>query len=314
MIEIEKPKIECAEISEDGRYGRFVVEPLERGFGTTIGNALRRVLLSSLPGVAVTSIKIDGVEHEFSAIPGVKEDVTEIVVNRKKLKAKLHTEYPKTLVLHAKGPMDVCAGDITRDAEVEILDPDMHIASLDEGAELNMEISLERNRGYVSAERNKQPNQPIGVIAMDSSFTPVTRVNYDVTNTRVGQITDYDRLTLEVWTDGTVRPDEAASLAARIINEHMLLFANLADSVTNVEIMVEKEDDKKGTLDMSIEDLELSVRSHNCLKRAGINTVEELVQRSEADMMKVRNLGRKSLDEVVQKLAALGLKLASSEE
>lgn len=314
MIEIEKPKIECAEISEDGRYGRFVVEPLERGFGTTIGNALRRVLLSSLPGVAVTSIKIDGVEHEFSAIPGVKEDVTEIVVNMKKLKAKLHTEYPKTLVLHAKGPMDVCAGDITQDAEVEILDPDMHIASLDEGAELNMEISLERNRGYVSAERNKQPNQPIGVIAMDSSFTPVTRVNYDVTNTRVGQITDYDRLTLEVWTDGTVRPDEAASLAARIINEHMLLFANLADSVTNVEIMVEKEDDKKGTLDMSIEDLELSVRSHNCLKRAGINTVEELVQRSEADMMKVRNLGRKSLDEVVQKLAALGLKLASSEE
>ncbi len=314
MIEIEKPKIECAEISEDGRYGRFVVEPLERGFGTTIGNALRRVLLSSLPGVAVTSIKIDGVEHEFSAIPGVKEDVTEIVVNMKKLKAKLHTEYPKTLVLHAKGPMDVCAGDITRDAEVEILDPDMHIASLDEGAELNMEISLERNRGYVSAERNKQPNQPIGVIAMDSSFTPVTRVNYDVTNTRVGQITDYDHLTLEVWTDGTVRPDEAASLAARIINEHMLLFANLADSVTNVEIMVEKEDDKKGTLDMSIEDLELSVRSHNCLKRAGINTVEELVQRSEADMMKVRNLGRKSLDEVVQKLAALGLKLASSEE
>ena len=314
MIEIEKPKIECAEISEDGRYGRFVVEPLERGFGTTIGNALRRVLLSSLPGVAVTSIKIDGVEHEFSAIPGVKEDVTEIVVNMKKLKAKLHTEYPKTLVLHAKGPMDVCAGDITRDAEVEILDPDMHIAALDEGAELNMEISLERNRGYVSAERNKQPNQPIGVIAMDSSFTPVTRVNYDVTNTRVGQITDYDRLTLEVWTDGTVRPDEAASLAARIINEHMLLFANLADSVTNVEIMVEKEDDKKGTLDMSIEDLELSVRSHNCLKRAGINTVEELVQRSEADMMKVRNLGRKSLDEVVQKLAALGLKLASSEE
>ena len=314
MIEIEKPKIECAEISEDGRYGRFVVEPLERGFGTTIGNALRRVLLSSLPGVAVTSIKIDGVEHEFSAIPGVKEDVTEIVVNMKKLKAKLHTEYPKTLVLHAKGPMDVCAGDITRDAEVEILDPDMPIASLDEGAELNMEISLERNRGYVSAERNKQPNQPIGVIAMDSSFTPVTRVNYDVTNTRVGQITDYDRLTLEVWTDGTVRPDEAASLAARIINEHMLLFANLADSVTNVEIMVEKEDDKKGTLDMSIEDLELSVRSHNCLKRAGINPVEELVQRSEADMMKVRNLGRKSLDEVVQKLAALGLKLASSEE
>ena len=314
MIEIEKPKIECAEISEDGRYGRFVVEPLERGFGTTIGNALRRVLLSSLPGVAVTSIKIDGVEHEFSAIPGVKEDVTEIVVNMKKLKAKLHTEYPKTLVLHAKGPMDVCAGDITQDAEVEILDPDMHIASLDEGAELNMDISLERNRGYVSAERNKQPNQPIGVIAMDSSFTPVTRVNYDVTNTRVGQITDYDRLTLEVWTDGTVRPDEAASLSARIINEHMLLFANLADSVTNVEIMVEKEDDKKGTLDMSIEDLELSVRSHNCLKRAGINTVEELVQRSEADMMKVRNLGRKSLDEVVQKLAALGLKLASSEE
>ena len=314
MIEIEKPKIECVELSEDGRYGKFVVEPLERGFGITIGNALRRVLLSSLPGVAVTSIKIDGVEHEFSAVPGVKEDVTEIVVNMKKLKAKLHTEYPKTLVLHAVGPMDVTAGDITADAEVEILDPDMHIASLDEGAELNMEITIERNRGYVSADRNKQPNMPIGVIPMDSSFTPVTRVNYDVTNTRVGQITDYDRLTLEVWTDGTVRPDEAASLSARIINEHMLLFANLAESVNNVEIMVEKEDDKKGMLDMSIDELDLSVRSYNCLKRAGINTVEELIQRSEADMMKVRNLGRKSLDEVVQKLAMLGLKLASSEE
>jgi DNA-directed RNA polymerase subunit alpha len=314
MIEIEKPKIECAELSEDGRYGRFIVEPLERGFGTTIGNALRRVLLSSLPGVAVTSIKIEGVEHEFSTIPGVKEDVTEIVINLKKLKAKLHTEYPKTLVLRAKGPMDVCAGDIAEDAEVEILDPDMHIASLDEGAELNMEITIERNRGYVSAERNKQPNQPIGVIPMDSSFTPVTRVNYDVTNTRVGQITDYDRLTLEIWTDGTVRPDEAASLSARIINEHMMLFANLAESVNNVEIMVEKEDDKKGMLDMSIDELDLSVRSYNCLKRAGINTVEELIQRTEADMMKVRNLGRKSLDEVVQKLAMLGLKLASSEE
>ena len=314
MIEIEKPKIECVELSEDGRYGKFVVEPLERGFGITIGNALRRVLLSSLPGVAVTSIKIDGVEHEFSAVPGVKEDVTEIVVNMKKLKAKLHTEYPKTLVLHAVGPMDVTAANITADAEVEILDPDMHIASLDEGAELNMEITIERNRGYISADRNKQPNMPIGVIPMDSSFTPVTRVNYDVTNTRVGQITDYDRLTLEVWTDGTVRPDEAASLSARIINEHMLLFANLAESVNNVEIMVEKEDDKKGMLDMSIDELDLSVRSYNCLKRAGINTVEELIQRTEADMMKVRNLGRKSLDEVVQKLAMLGLKLASSEE
>ena len=314
MIEIEKPRIECVEMSGDDKYGKFVVEPLERGFGTTIGNALRRVLLSSLPGVAVTSIKIDGVLHEFTTIPGVKEDVTEIVLNIKKLKAKLYSEEPKTLVLHAVGPKDVCAADITQDDEVEILNKDMHIASLDENAELNMEITIERNRGYVSADRNKQVGAPIGVIPVDSSFTPVTRVNYEVTNTRVGQITDYDRLTLEIWTDGTVRPDEAASLSARIINEHMALFANLADSVNNVEIMVETADDSNGTLDMSIDELDLSVRSYNCLKRANINTVEELIQKSESDMMKVRNLGRKSLDEVVQKLAMLGLKLASNEE
>ena len=294
--------------------GKFIVEPLERGFGTTIGNALRRVLLSSLPGVAVTSIKIDGVLHEFTTIPGVKEDVTEIVLNIKRLKAKLFSEEPKTLVLHAVGPKDVCAGDITQDDEVEILDKDLHIASLDEDAELNMEITIERNRGYVSADRNKQIGAPIGVIPVDSSFTPVTRVNYEVTNTRVGQITDYDRLTLEIWTDGTVRPDEAASLSARIINEHMALFANLADSVNNVEIMVETTEESNSTLDMSIDELDLSVRSSNCLHRANINTVQELVQKTESDMMKVRNLGRKSLDEVVQKLAMLGLKLASNEE
>jgi len=314
MNEFEKPRIECVEMSADDKYGKFVVEPLERGFGTTIGNALRRVLLSSLPGVAVTSIKIDGILHEFTTIPGVKEDVTEIVLNIKKLKAKMFGEEPKMLVLHAVGPKDVCAADITQDDEVEILNGDLHIASLDENAELNMEITIERNRGYVSADRNKQVGAPIGVIPVDSSFTPVTRVNYEVTNTRVGQITDYDRLTLEIWTDGTVRPDEAASLAARIINEHMALFANLADSVNNIEIMVEKDDENNSMMDMSIDELDLSVRSYNCLKRANINTVEELVQKSESDMMKVRNLGRKSLDEVVQKLATLGLKLASNEE
>ncbi|MBQ6475111.1 MAG: DNA-directed RNA polymerase subunit alpha [Clostridia bacterium] len=314
MNEFEKPRIECVEMSADDKYGKFVVEPLERGFGTTIGNALRRVLLSSLPGVAVTSIKIDGILHEFTTIPGVKEDVTEIVLNIKKLKAKMFGEEPKMLVLHAVGPKDVCAADITQDDEVEILNGDLHIASLDENAELNMEITIERNRGYVSADRNKQVGAPIGVIPVDSSFTPVTRVNYEVTNTRVGQITDYDRLTLEIWTDGTVRPDEAASLSARIINEHMALFANLADSVNNIEIMVEKDDENNSMMDMSIDELDLSVRSYNCLKRANINTVEELVQKSESDMMKVRNLGRKSLDEVVQKLATLGLKLASNEE
>lgn len=246
--------------------------------------------------------------------PGVKEDVTEIVLNIKKLKAKMFGEEPKMLVLHAVGPKDVCAADITQDDEVEILNGDLHIASLDENAELNMEITIERNRGYVSADRNKQVGAPIGVIPVDSSFTPVTRVNYEVTNTRVGQITDYDRLTLEIWTDGTVRPDEAASLSARIINEHMALFANLADSVNNIEIMVEKDDENNSMMDMSIDELDLSVRSYNCLKRANINTVEELVHKSESDMMKVRNLGRKSLDEVVQKLATLGLKLASNEE
>ena len=314
MNEFEKPRIECVEMSADDKYGKFVVEPLERGFGTTIGNALRRVLLSSLPGVAVTSIKIDGILHEFTTIPGVKEDVTEIVLNIKKLKAKMFGEEPKMLVLHAVGPKDVCAADITQDDEVEILNGDLPIASLDENAELNMEITIERNRGYVSADRNKQVGAPIGVIPVDSSFTPVTRVNYEVTNTRVGQITDYDRLTLEIWTDGTVRPDEAASLSARIINEHMALFANLADSVNNIEIMVEKDDENNSMMDMSIDELDLSVRSYNCLKRANINTVEELVQKSESDMMKVRNLGRKSLDEVVQKLATLGLKLASNEE
>nr|WP_122012821.1 DNA-directed RNA polymerase subunit alpha [Maliibacterium massiliense] len=315
MIEIEKPKVECVELSEDECYGKFVIEPLERGFGTTLGNSLRRVLLSSLPGVAVTSVKIDGVLHEFSTVPGVKEDVTQIVLNLKGLSARLHTEMPKMVIVDAKGPMEVTAGDIQPDGEVDILDPDMHIATLGEDATLHMEIMLEKNRGYVSSEKNKQPGQPIGVIPMDAIFTPVRRVNYQVTNTRVGQITDYDKLTLEVWTNGVVRPDEAVSLSAKILNEHLMLFVNLADNVNDVEIMVEKEESKKEKLlEMTIEELDLSVRSYNCLKRAGINTVEELVQRTEADMMKVRNLGRKSMEEVQQKLATLGLSLANNDD
>ncbi|MGI6005163.1 MAG: DNA-directed RNA polymerase subunit alpha [Christensenellales bacterium] len=315
MIEIEKPKVEYIELSEDNRYGKIVIEPLERGFGTTLGNALRRVLLSSLPGVAVTSVKIDGVQHEFSTIEGVTEDVTEIILNLKGLTAKLYIDQPKMLVIDAAGPCEVTAGDIQPNADVEILDPDMHIATLSDGARLHMEIMLEKNRGYVSADRNKQQNQAIGVIAMDSIFTPVRRVNYTVENTRVGQITDFDKLTLEIWTNGVVRPDEAASLSARILNEHLMLFVNLADNVNDVEIMVEKEENKKEKLlEMTIEELDLSVRSYNCLKRAGINTVDELTQCTESDMMKVRNLGRKSLEEVQQKLAGLGLGLASNDD
>lgn len=314
MTEFMRPTVTTEEVNDT--VARYIVEPLERGYGHTLGNSLRRVLLSSLDGAKATAIQIEGVQHEFTTAEGVIEDITDIVLNVKGLVFSALNDDVTEATAHvlAEGPCTVTGADLDVPTEFTLVNPEHVIATVADGGTLDMTIRIGVGRGYVSAERNKQPNQPIGVIAMDSSFTPVTRVNYDVTNTRVGQITDYDRLTLEVWTDGTVRPDEAASLAARIINEHMLLFANLADSVTNVEIMVEKEDDKKGTLDMSIEDLELSVRSHNCLKRAGINTVEELVQRSEADMMKVRNLGRKSLDEVVQKLAALGLKLASSEE
>ena len=313
MIEIERPKIECEEISDS--YGRFVVEPLERGFGTTLGNSLRRVLLSSLPGVAASSIKIDGVLHEFSTIEGVREDVTEIVLNIKELCVKLHGEGPKKVSISAHGECEVKAGDIIADADVEIMNPDLHIASLGPNGKLEMEIILEHGRGYVSADKNKRPDMPIGQIAVDSIFTPIRKVNFRVENTRVGQITDYDKLTLEIWTDDTIRPDEAVSLAAKILTEHLCLFINLTEHVQGVEIMVEKEEDKKEKiLEMTIEELDLSVRSFNCLKRAGINTVGDLIGKSEDDMMKVRNLGRKSLDEVIGKLASLGFKLSKEED
>lgn len=317
MIEIEKPRIETQDLSADGTYGKFVVEPLERGFGITLGNSLRRVLLSSLPGHAVTSIKIDGVLHEFSTIPGVKEDVTEIVLNIKGLTAKLHCDGPKTVIIDAEGPCDVTAANIKCDSEVEILNPEMHIATLGEGAKLYMEISLDRGRGYVSSERNKQnmANSVIGVLPVDSIYTPVSKVNYTVENTRVGQITDYDKLTIEVWTNGTITPQEAVSLAAKILTEHLNLFVDLSDKGSNAEIMVEKDNkDKEKVLEMTIEELDLSVRSFNCLKRAGINTVEDLINKSEDDMMKVRNLGRKSLEEVIQKLNNLGFDLRKEEE
>ncbi|MGI6115462.1 MULTISPECIES: DNA-directed RNA polymerase subunit alpha [unclassified Clostridium] len=315
MIEIEKPKIECVDRGDGDRYAKFVIEPLERGFGTTLGNTLRRILLSSLPGVAVTTVRIDGVLHEFSTIPGVAEDVAEILLNLKGISAKIHSDEVKTVVIDAQGAGEVTAGDIVCDSEVEILNPDLHIATLNEDAKLHMEITLERSRGYVSADRNKQPNMPIGVIPVDSIFTPIRKVHYAVENTRVGQITDYDKLTLELWTNGSISPEEATSLAAKILCEHLMLFVNLTENVGSVEIMVEKEEDKKEKiLEMSIEELDLSVRSYNCLKRAGINTVEELVMRSEGDMMKVRNLGRKSLEEVVQKLAGLGLSLRLNDE
>lgn len=313
MIEIEKPKLECVEITED--YGKFVVEPLERGFGTTLGNSMRRVLLSSLPGVAVTSVRIDGVLHEFSTIAGVKEDVTEIVLNLKELCCKLHCDGPKKIIIDAAGECEVTAGDMIPDSDVELINPELHIATLDSNAKLHMEVMLEHGRGYVPIERNKRSDMPIGEIAIDSIFTPITKVNFTVDNTRVGQITDFDRLTLEIWTDGSIKPDEAASLAAKILTEHLMLFINLTDHVQGVEILVEKEESKKEKiLEMNIEDLDLSVRSYNCLKRAGINTVEELVQRDEDEMMKVRNLGRKSLEEVQQKLSALGLSLRTNED
>ncbi len=313
MLDFEKPKLECVEMSEN--YGRFVVEPLERGFGMTLGNSMRRVLLSSLPGVAATSIRIDGVLHEFSTIEGVKEDVTEIILNLKGLICKLHSQGPKKVVIDAAGECEVTAGDILPDSDVEIINPELHLATLDENGKLHMEIMLDHGRGYVVADRNKRPDMPIGEIAVDSIYTPITKVNFTVDNTRVGQITDYDKLTLEIWTNGSIKPDEAASYAAKILTEHLMLFINLTDRIQGVEIMVEKEESKKEKiLEMNIEDLDLSVRSYNCLKRAGINTVEELVQRDEDEMMKVRNLGRKSLEEVQQKLAQLGLTLRSNED
>jgi DNA-directed RNA polymerase subunit alpha len=313
MLEIERPKIECKELSDN--YGMFVVEPLERGFGTTLGNCLRRVLLSSMPGAAASSVKIDGVLHEFSTVPGVKEDVTEIILNLKELRIKLHSDEIVTVAVHAVGECEVTAADIIHDADVEIVNPDLHIATLAEGAALNMEITLEKGKGYVSADKNKKPNMPIGIIAIDSIFTPITKVNFRVEDTRVGQTTDYDKLTLEVWTSGTIRPEEAVGIAAKIMYEHLALFSNLTDGVQTVEMRGENDGDGKDKiLDMVIEELDLSVRSYNCLKRAGINTIAELVERDEEEMMKVRNLGRKSLEEVQQKLAVLGLSLRSNDE
>ena len=315
MIEIEKPTIECIYSNEDPNYGKFVVEPLERGYGTTLGNSLRRILLSSLPGVAVTSVKIDGILHEFSTIPGVKEDVTEIILNLKKLAVKLNGENTKRVLINAIGPKEVTAADILGDSDVEIFNPELHIATLEENATLIMEINLARGRGYVPAEMNKDENTPISVIPTDSIFTPVRKVNFTVENTRVGQVTDYDRLVLEIWTDGSVTPSEGVSIGSKIMQEHLNLFVELTDSTENMEIMVEKEENQKEkALEMTIEELELSVRSFNCLKRAAINTVEELTHRSEEDMMKVRNLGKKSLDEVKHKLEELGLSLKQSDE
>jgi len=315
VLEIEKPKIEIGEMNEEHTYGRFTVEPLERGYGITLGNSLRRILLSSLPGAAVTSVKINGVLHEFSTIPGVVEDVTDIILNLKCLCLKMHSDEEKILYIDANQPGMVTAGDIVCDSDVEILNNDLSIATLSGDANLSMEITVSKGRGYVASERNKKNEHIIGIIPVDSSFTPVRKVNYNVENTRVGQITDYDKLTIEVWTDGSIRPDEAVSLSAKILNEHLRLFVGLTEAVSDVEIMVEKEEEQKDKiLEMSIEELDLSVRSYNCLKRAGINTVEELIQKNEDDMMKVRNLGKKSLEEVVNKLDELGLLLKKNDE
>lgn len=314
MIEIEKPTINKF-IDQDGCYGKFVVEPLERGYGTTLGNALRRILLSSLPGAAVTSVKIDGILHEFSTIPGVKEDVTEIILNLKKLAVRLEGESTKRAIINAVGPKDVTAADIICDSDMEIFNPDLHIATLEENDTLVMEINFARGRGYVPAEQNKNESTPISVIPVDSIYTPVTKVNFTVENTRVGQVTDYDRLVLEIWTDGSITPEEGVSIGAKIMQEHLNLFIQLTDTTDAMEIMVEKEEDQKEkALEMTIEELELSVRSFNCLKRAAINTVEELTQKTEDDMMKVRNLGKKSLDEVKAKLDELGLSLKPSDD
>ena len=315
MIEIEQPRIEVAELTEDGSYGKFVIQPLERGYGITLGNSLRRVLLASLPGVAVTSIKVDGIVHEFSTIPGVKEDLTEIVLNIKGLTAKLHGDEPKIVYIEAEGEGEVTAGSIKADSEVEILNPDMHIASLTSDGKLYMELTLDKGRGYVPAEKNKKPQSSIEVIPVDSIYTPVLNVNVTVEDTRVGNMTDFNKLTLEVWTNGTISAKEAVSLAAKILTEHLNLFVDLSHEGSSAEIMVEKDDKgKEKVLEMTIEELDLSVRSFNCLKRAGINTVEDLISKSEEDMMKVRNLGRKSLEEVVSKLESLGFSLSHDDE
>ena len=314
MVEIEKPRIECEEIPGDSSYGKYVVEPLERGYGTTLGNSLRRILLSSLPGTAVTSIKIAGVQHEFTTIPGIKEDVTEIVLNIKSIIAKLHCEETKTVHIEASGECVVTAGDIKADADVEILNPDLHIATLDSGATLNMEITLSHGRGYVPADRNKPTQNVIGTIAVDSIYTPVKKVNYTVEPTRVGTSSDFDKLTLEVWTDGTISSRDAVSLGAKILCDHFSLFTDLSDAMGSKSTVVEKaEAQRDKVLELTIEELDLSVRSFNCLKRANINTVEDLISKTEDDMMKVRNLGRKSLEEVINKLAMMGLSLASED-
>ena len=314
MIEIEKPRIVCLETPTDDSYGKYIVEPLERGYGTTLGNSMRRVLLSSLPGTAVTSIKIAGVQHEFSTIPGVKEDVTEIVLNVKSIIARLHTQTPKTVYIEATGEGEVTAGDIKADGEVEILNPDLHIATLGAGASLSMELTIGHGRGYVSAAKNKTPQMPIGTIPVDSIYTPVLKVNYTVENTRVGNQTDFDKLTIEVWTDKTITARNALSLAAKILVDHFTIFTDLSETVSGTSTVVEKpEQPKDKVLDMTIEELDLSVRSFNCLKRANINTVADLVSKTQDEMIKVRNLGRKSLEEVEHKLAQLGLSLASDD-
>ena len=315
-LRFEKPRVERVELSEDGSYGKYTVAPLQRGYGTTLGNSLRRMMLSSLEGAAISSIKIENIQHEFSTIPGVKEDVSEIVLNMKQVIIKLHSDGPKTVYIEAEGAGELCARDIKTDSDVEIINGDLHIATLNEDAKLYMEITINKGRGYISAEKNKALLQPlIGLIPVDSIYTPVEKVNYYVENTRVGQNTDFDKLTVEVWTNGTKTADEAISLSAKIINDHMMLFIQLTDEAMNVETMVEKEETKKEKiLDMTIEELDLSVRSYNCLKRAGINTVEDLTLRKEEEMMKVRNLGRKSLDEVIGKLKELKLTFAPDED
>ena len=314
MVEIEKPRIECIDSLEDSSYGKYVVDPLERGYGITLGNSLRRILLSSLPGTAATSIKIAGVQHEFSTIPGVKEDVTEIVLNVKKIIAKLHCQGTKTVYIDASGECEVCAGDIKVDGDVEILNPDLHICTLGPDATFNMEITLSHGRGYVPADRNKPAQSVIGVIPIDSIYTPVYKVNYTVENTRVGNMTDYDKLTLEVWTDSTISARDAVSLGAKILSDHLSLFTDLSEAVASKTTVVEKaESHRDKVLEMTIEELDLSVRSFNCLKRANINNVEDLISRTGEDMMKVRNMGRKSLEEVQNKLAMMGLSLASDD-
>ena len=315
MIEFEKPNIKCLEMDEDKNYAKFVCEPLERGYGITIGNSLRRILLSSLPGSAITSVKIDGVLHEFATVPNVVEDVPEIIINLKSVNLKQDGNEEKVLRVDFKGPGELKAGDIITDGTIEVLNPDLHIATVSEGGHLVMELTADKGRGYNNAEKNKKQDQSLGVLPIDSIYTPVKKVNYTVENTRVGQMIDYDKLTIEVWTNGSLSPDEALSLAAKVMTGHLELFIDLSEATKNTQVMVEKEESKKEkVLEMSIEDLELSVRSFNCLKRAGISTVEDLTNKTEADMMKVRNLGKKSLDEVTNKLYSLGLEFAKEEE